>query len=161
MELRGLAVSKSTACFNFLTKCRNALDEVSGAHRRLEPQIMPPPLQLNSGFPLGRLAGFADALGVKLYTIHWPMIARYWARDLVGRVTGAQADSVSVAIGQLFGFLDTYPNDAQAYPRNVSEPLLYPVHRRFRYRPTVVICCPFPPCIAPAWPLIRKSTIKQ
>lgn len=113
--LRGLAASKAALCHSFLAKCRAALDEVPGSRRRLEPQIMPPPLQLVSGFPLHKLDGLADAVGVKLYTMHWPMIARYWARDLVGSVSGPAADAVSVAVGQLFGFLDTPPEDLQAY----------------------------------------------
>jgi len=113
--LRGLVASKVATCFDFLVSCRAALDEVSGPHRRLEPQIMPPPLQHLSGFPLNRLDGLADAVGVKLYTMHWPMIARYWARDLVGSVNGPAADAASVAIGQLFGFLNAPPEDPQAY----------------------------------------------
>lgn len=113
--LRALAVSKNNTCMNFLVKCRAALDEVPGMRRRLEPQIMPPPLQFISGFPLDRLQGIADGVGVKLYTMHWPMIARYWARDLVGAVDGPAADAVSVAVGKLFGFLDGLPDDAEGY----------------------------------------------
>jgi hypothetical protein len=50
--------------------------------RRLELQAFPPPFHRISGFPLADLQGVADAVGIKLYTMHWPMIARFWAATL-------------------------------------------------------------------------------
>ena len=47
-----------------------------------------------------RSTGVADAIGIKLYTMHWPMIARYWARDLVGRRIAAAHDAVTAAVAQ-------------------------------------------------------------
>lgn len=110
-----LASSKRATCLRFLDQCRTALDSLPGERRRLEPQIMPPPLHLLSGFPLQQIKGVADSVGVKLYTMHWPMIARFWARDLVGEIDGRAADAVSAAVGKLFGFLDDLPQDTAAY----------------------------------------------
>lgn len=113
--LQGLWAAKQASSLGLLQQCRAALDAVPGPRRRLEPQIMPPPLHRISGFPLGQLQGVADAVGVKLYTMHWPMVARYWARDLLGEIEGAAADAVSVAVGTLFGFLDAAPLDPATY----------------------------------------------
>ena len=55
---------------------------------------------------MAKLAGIADAVGIKLYTMHWPMIARYWARDLLGEAASAGHDAVTAAIAHRFGFTD-------------------------------------------------------
>ena len=102
-----------------LRACRNALDAVPGSRRRLEPQIFPPPLHRISGFPIDALDGVVDAVGVKLYTMHWPMLARYWARDLLdGRGTDAEQHALTATIAHMFEFTDTLsPNGAELrYP---------------------------------------------
>ena len=102
------------------------LDTVPGARRRLEPQIFPPPLHRISGFPIDVLDDVADAVGVKLYTMHWPMLARYWARDLLAGAGGsAGQNALTAAIADLFGFTDAldedgawlrYPEPHEAHP---------------------------------------------
>jgi hypothetical protein len=113
--LSALFDAKRTAVRRLLARCRRALDDVSGPRRRLEPQVFPPPFGRLSGLALDDLSGVADAVGVKLYTMHWPMIARYWARDLVGSSQGPAADAVSVAVARLFGLVDAAPPDARAF----------------------------------------------
>ena len=81
--------AKCDAARALLVAVRAALDAVPGPRRRLEPQAFPPPFHRISGFPMAKLAGIADAVGIKLYTMHWPMIARYWARDLLGDAASA------------------------------------------------------------------------
>jgi len=110
-----LRSAKREAVLRLLRAVRRALDAVPGPRRRLEPQAFPPPFHRISGFPLDALDGIADAIGVKLYTMHWPMIGRYWARDLVGSTDGALADAASVAIATHFGLLDAPPTDPATY----------------------------------------------
>ena len=96
---------------------RQALDGVPGARRRLEPQVFPAPLTRWSGFAWEALADTADAVGVKLYTMHWPMIARYWARDLLGTAEGPQADAVTQALHAFMDFgAEDLPAEALRYP---------------------------------------------
>ncbi|MFO1310696.1 MAG: hypothetical protein U1F41_01385 [Burkholderiales bacterium] len=104
--LAPLLDAKRAAARDLLASVRAALDGVPGPRRRLEPQAFPPPFSRMSGFPIAELAGVADAVGVKLYTMHWPMIARYWARDLLGPGEGASHDAVTAAIAHRFGFTD-------------------------------------------------------
>ena len=127
--LQDLFASKRRSVLRLLRACRHALDGVSGSRRRLEAQIFPPPFSRISGFPLeagtAGLVDVVDAIGVKLYTMHWPMIARYWARDLVGAADDRAVDNVTAALADLFGFSDglvadgaslRYPEPHQRHP---------------------------------------------
>ena len=117
--LAALYDAKRRASLALLRACRAALDGVPGPRRRLEPQIFPPPLQRISGFPVDALAGVADGVGVKVYTMHWPMLARYWARDLMAGTGGErELDAATAAVADLFGFTDALADDGAAlrYP---------------------------------------------
>lgn len=122
-----LWASKRSAALNMLQRYRAAVDAAAGPRHQLQPQIFPPPFHRISGFPLdGGLQGIADAIGVKLYTMHWPMIARYWAQDLIGEsLTPGIEDVVANAIALSFGLVDEtpaalsslrYPEPQQAHP---------------------------------------------
>jgi hypothetical protein len=114
---RALWASKRSAVAGLLRHYRQALDGVPGARRRLEPQVFPAPLTRWSGFAWEALADTADAVGVKLYTMHWPMIARYWARDLLGTAEGPQADAVTQALHAFMDFgAEDLPAEALRYP---------------------------------------------
>ncbi|MFO1302198.1 MAG: hypothetical protein U1F54_00620 [Burkholderiales bacterium] len=124
-RLAPLLDAKRAAARDLLASVRTALDGLPGPRRRLEPHAFPPPFSRMSGFPLGDLADIADAIGIKLYTMHWPMIARYWARDLLGPGDGASHDAVTAAIAFRFGFTDAlvpdgnllrYPEPATPHP---------------------------------------------
>jgi hypothetical protein len=111
--LAPLFAAKKAAARALLAQCRAALDTVPGPRRRFEPQFFPPPFQHMSGGPLDALDGIADAIGIKLYTMHWPMLARYWARDLVGAAAPAQLDAVTAAVASLFGLTDGLDPDGR------------------------------------------------
>ena len=121
-SLSPLFAAKRHAAHTLLVRCRTALDALSGPRRRLEPQAFPPPFDAISGFPLRNLEGIGDAVGIKLYTMHWPMIARYWTRDLIGTMDGAAADVIALAVAELFDFIDAA---SSAAPRD-SERFRYP-----------------------------------
>jgi hypothetical protein len=108
-----LWASKRANAGAMLRQYRQALDQVAGPRRALEPQVFPSPLSLYSGFDWGAVADTSDAVGVKLYTMHWPMIARFWARDLVGTADTGVLDTVTAAMAGLLGFCDdTAPDGA-------------------------------------------------
>jgi len=116
--------AKRGAVLDLLRKVRRALDAVPGPRRRLEPQAFPPPFHRISGFPIDTLEGLADRVGVKLYTMHWPMIARYWARDLAGDASPRALDAATAAIASLFDLTDglvdgsslRYPEPHERHP---------------------------------------------
>src|SRR5690606_28247606 len=124
-----LRTAKRRAVVELLRTARVALDAVAGPRRRLEPQIFPPPFHQISGFPLGALDGLADRVGVKLYTMHWPMLARYWARDLLGDgASEPDVDNVTAAVSGLFDLTEEmsdgaslrYPDPQTAHPVSVD-----------------------------------------
>ena len=123
--LAPLFAAKRRAARALLEAVRRALDAVPGPRRLLEPQAFPPPFHRISGFPLGELDGVADRIGIKLYTMHWPMLARYWARDLLpGDASPAALDTVTAAVALRFGLVDgpvdgatlRYPEPQQPHP---------------------------------------------
>ncbi|MEM8551796.1 MAG: hypothetical protein AAGF45_05400 [Pseudomonadota bacterium] len=75
----------------FVRKLREALP----AHMALVPQTFPPPLHLLSGFDIAAIAPAVEGVGIKFYTMHWPMILGEWARALGGAdwVAGALHDA--------------------------------------------------------------------
>lgn len=101
-----LWASKRANAGAMLRSYRQALDQVPGPRRLFEPQVFPPPLSAFSGIDWTAIADTADAVGVKLYTMHWPMMARYWARDLVGTADSRALDVVTAAMADFLGFCD-------------------------------------------------------
>ncbi len=101
-----LWASKRASVAAMLRCYRQALDSVPGPRRAFEPQVFPPPLSDYSGVDWGVMAGTTDAVGVKLYTMHWPMIARNWARDLVGTSDTPTLDIVTAAMADFLDFCD-------------------------------------------------------
>lgn len=121
-----LWASKRASVGALLRSFRAALDAVDGPRRLLEPQVFPAPLSRFSGVDWQVMADTADAIGVKLYTMHWPMIARYWARDLLGTADGPQADAVTAAMARFMGFCDgDAPDGATLHypPPDVAHPV--------------------------------------
>lgn len=113
-----LWASKRASVGAMLRAYRAALDQVPGPRRILQPQVFPSPWSQWSGFAWDALSETADAVGVKLYTMHWPMMARYWARDLIGASAGPELDAVTGAMADFLGLCDQTPADGAAlhYP---------------------------------------------
>jgi len=121
-----LWASKRASVGALLRTYRAALDAVDGPRRLLEPQVFPAPLSRFSGVDWQAIGETADAVGVKLYTMHWPMIARYWARDLIGTADGPQADAVTAAMAGFMDFCDGAAPDGAALqypPPSVAHPV--------------------------------------
>jgi hypothetical protein len=114
-----LWASKQASVARLMSAFRQGLDQAPGARRSLEPQVFPFPMSHWSGFDWASLGRTSQAVGVKLYTMHWPMIARYWARDLLGPEAGALAlDHASEALAQWMGLCDgpLLPGQRLEYP---------------------------------------------
>lgn len=81
VELARFKAALATRC---VAAAAEALREASGGRIALVPQGFPPPFAWISGFDPAALAPLVPSMGVKLYTMHWPMILRFWA-DALGR----------------------------------------------------------------------------
>ena len=75
---------KADLVAEFLRDLRAALP----AGKKLAPQAFPPPWNAVSGFDFARAAPYSDAIGLKLYTMHWPMMLRFYADTLLATNPG-------------------------------------------------------------------------
>lgn len=63
---------------------RKAIDEAGGKKIELMPNAFPPPWSLVSGMDFARVAPYATAISVKLYTMHWPVMLSFYG-DAISR----------------------------------------------------------------------------
>jgi hypothetical protein len=73
----------------------------------ITPQTFPPPWNLLSGFDYAAAAPFAQGVGVKFYTMHWPMILGDWARAMGG--DDAPAATLATALVRATGAAASAP----------------------------------------------------
>ena len=69
---------KQDLVFNYISELRGALDSHGHQDKQLVPHAFPPPFNTMSGFDFARIAPLANHIPVKLYTMHWAMIARFY-----------------------------------------------------------------------------------
>jgi len=75
---------KAALTSNYLVELRAAMDSAPGGRdKELSPNAFPPPLSLLSGVDYEAVSEIADSISVKLYTMHWPQIVRYYAEELM------------------------------------------------------------------------------
>jgi hypothetical protein len=80
--IRDWLLLKQDLVFNYVLKLRDALDSHGHQDKQLVPHAFPPPFNIMSGLDFGRIAPLADHIPVKLYTMHWAMIARFYLDQL-------------------------------------------------------------------------------
>ncbi|MCC6860042.1 MAG: hypothetical protein IT158_15850 [Bryobacterales bacterium] len=73
---------KALLAEELLAGFRRALSEAGGAAKELMPNAFPPPFTLASGLDFARAARHSTAISVKLYTMHWPVILRFYGEQL-------------------------------------------------------------------------------
>jgi hypothetical protein len=98
---------------------RDALSAAASPETELFVQGFPPPWQQVSGFDVPRLAGSCQVIGVKLYTMHWPMIVRAYADVLLAANPGL---SPALLLRLLFSWLDLIDHDAPERLEEVAYP---------------------------------------
>jgi hypothetical protein len=74
---------KAVLVEELLAGFRRTLDEAAGGRVELAPNAFPPPFTLASGFDFARAARHSAAISVKLYTMHWPMMLRFYGEEIV------------------------------------------------------------------------------
>jgi len=69
---------KAVLAAELIAGFRAAIDEAGGRNIELMPNAFPPPWSLVSGMDYSRVAPHATAISVKLYTMHWPVMLRFY-----------------------------------------------------------------------------------
>ena len=88
---------------------RAALDAAGARDKELWSLVFAPPFSLFSGFDYGLSGRHCDDIGVKLYTMHWPMVLSSCGRDLMAANPGL---SEAVLVRALAGLMDLADGDA-------------------------------------------------
>ncbi len=97
--LGDLFALKADIVVEFVRDLRSAIP----AGMKLAPQAFPPPWNAVSGFDYGRVGTFSDAIGVKLYTMHWPMMLRFYADTLASANPGLDRGLLARRLVDLIG----------------------------------------------------------
>jgi hypothetical protein len=79
---------KAALVARLLATYRATLNEASGGRIRFLPHAFPPPWSLLSGFDYRAASAHCDGIGVKLYTMHWPMMLRGYGDALLAANPG-------------------------------------------------------------------------
>ena len=109
---------------------RRALTESGGAGKELSPNAFPPPLSFLSGMDFSLAARHSSAISVKLYTMHWPMMFRFYGDELREANPGVTESLLVRALARWFDFTDDrgpakladwrYPEPEEPHPAGVQ-----------------------------------------
>jgi hypothetical protein len=106
LEAAGLSAFfayRSALVVDYVRYLVDAVRDVSGGRLKVHLQGFPPPLNHLSGFDIAALDGLGCELGIKLYTMHWPMIERAYAARLAGYAGMSEHDALC-AVRRAFRF---------------------------------------------------------
>ena len=106
-ELMALRRAVVTDFAGFL---RDTVDEASGGTCGLFLQSFPPPLSIATGFDTTAIAPFCTALGVKFYTMHWPLIEADYLAALTRRAD-LPAETVARVLSRLLNLSPDLPRN--------------------------------------------------
>ena len=73
---------KATLVEEMLAGFRKTMNEAGGERMEMLPNAFPPPWTIASGMDYRRVAQHSTAISVKLYTMHWPMILRFYGDQI-------------------------------------------------------------------------------
>ncbi len=91
--VRDWLAAKAGIVTRFIAACAATLREASGGRIGLVPQAFPPPWCWLSGFDYRAVAGLGvEAIGTKLYSMHWPMMVRAYGDALAQANPGITDD---------------------------------------------------------------------
>jgi len=74
---------KASLIEELLGSFRKTMDEAGAKRMELAPNAFPPPWSLASGMDYARAARHSSAISVKLYTMHWPVMLRFYGDALM------------------------------------------------------------------------------
>ncbi|HSG70901.1 MAG TPA: hypothetical protein VLA12_10825 [Planctomycetaceae bacterium] len=74
---------KADLSVDFVKAVRQTIDEAVGPDKELIAHAFPPPFNRVSGLDYHRVGEHCSAIGVKLYTMHWLMILRFYGDQIL------------------------------------------------------------------------------
>jgi hypothetical protein len=117
---------KATLVERMIQGFRHVMDEAGGEDMELMPNASPPPWTIVSGMDFRRVARYSSAISVKLYTMHWPMMLRFYGDQLMEKNPGLDGALLTEALVQFLDITDNgglpgledyhYPGPEEAHP---------------------------------------------
>lgn len=89
--LGDLIAFRSAIVSDYARFLSDVVAEASGGRCQTFLQCFPPPLNIATGFDLAKTAAHCDIIGIKLYTMHWPLIEANYIDWLASRTDFAPA----------------------------------------------------------------------
>jgi len=80
--------------------------DLSCGRRELVPNAFPPPFTIASGMDYSLAAKHSSGISVKLYTMHWPMIVRFYGDALLAANRGLSDHLLAAALVRLMDIAD-------------------------------------------------------
>lgn len=77
---------------------RRTMNEAGGDSMELLPNAFPPPWTIVSGMDFSRVARHSTAISCKLYTMHWPMMLRFYGDQLLAANPGLSSRLLARAL---------------------------------------------------------------
>ncbi len=116
-DLPGLAALlnfRSAIASDYLGTLRAAADSVRPGVQ-LVPITFPPPISLLTGVNFSSYAASADAVMIKFFTMHWPLIVTYWTESITNANPSLDSGLVARAISVMFDMEDEPSSDLNDY----------------------------------------------
>ena len=105
---------RSAITTNFLRTLRESADSVR-SDVELIPITFPPPLSVLTGVDFSAYSKYADAVMIKFFTMHWPLIVRYWTEGITAMNPSVDPNKVARAVSIALELEDLPSNIASDY----------------------------------------------
>lgn len=132
--IAGLCRLKALFVEELLRGFREALTRAAGAEKELVPNAFPPPFTAVSGFAFPLAARHSNSISVKLYTMHWPMMLRFYGDELLQSNPRLSSGVLSEGLRRLMDIAETPPKpgvESYSYPGpDVPHPVSLPAMDR-------------------------------
>ena len=114
--------AKRRLAIDYLRFLRTTMND-AGAHSvALAPNAFPPPFSLLTGLPFADLHQIAPWVAVKLYTMHWLQIVRFWMDDILVNTPGLDPALLAETLLLFFDVGDTLARPLDADSVRYPEP---------------------------------------
>ena len=121
---------KATLVDELLADVRRTITQAAGTRVALVPNAFAPPWTLVSGFDFARAARYCQGASAKLYTMHWPMMLKFYGDQLRSANRRVQESSLVAALVRLLDIDEgpgrptlaeyAYPEPAAAHPVSLA-----------------------------------------
>ncbi len=105
---------RASLATSYLANLRMAADSVREGIQ-LVPITFPPPLSLLTGVNFSAYSSSANAVMIKFFTMHWPLIVTYWTESITRANPSLDSGLVARAVSLVFDMEDDPPSKLADY----------------------------------------------